>query len=264
MKLQNRAIVTLTTDFGWSDGYAGIVKGVILSIARDAIIVDLTHDVPAWDIAAGAWVIGSAYQFFPPDSIHLVVIDPEVGAAQRGVILFGPSGTFVGPDNGVFSCLLEDNADWKAHALTQSNYWLSTVSGTFHARDIYGPVCGHIASGTKPHEIGEPVDLSSLIRIPMQSYHRNGKEIRGEVVYIDHFGNLITNIPGSYLTGASKCFLMDCAVGAVGKNYSAVSEGNVSIFCGSHGRVEIGVFKGRACDILKAQRGAQVRLEIKA
>ncbi len=258
-------IVTLTTDFGLSDGYVGVVKGVILGIARNAQIVDLTHDIPAWDIAAAAWNIQAAYKFFPSDAIHLVVIDPAVGSGnQQGLVLYGEGGIFVGPDNGVLSKLLEDDYDWKARVLNQSGYWLATVSNTFHARDIYGSVCGHLAAGVSPTEIGEPVALADLKKLPATHFHSQKNEVEGEIVYVDRFGNLITNIPGSFVDRISTCQVNGKACATIGKTYSTAAVGAPCVFCGSHGFVEIGVFQGRASQHFGVERGGRVRLELKS
>jgi len=257
-------IVTLTTDFGLSDGYVGVVKGVILGIARNAQIVDLTHDIPPWDIAAAAWNIQAAYKFFPSDAIHLVVIDPAVGSDQRGLVLSGEGGTFVGPDNGVLSRLLDDDYDWKARVLNQSGYWLATVSNTFHARDIYGSVCGHLAAGINASEIGDPVALQDIKKLPATHFHVEKNVVEGEIVYIDRFGNLITNIPGSFADRIATCDVNDKDCMTVGKTYSTARKGAPCVFCGSHGFVEIGVFQGNASAYFGAERGAPVRLELKS
>jgi S-adenosylmethionine hydrolase len=221
-------IITLTTDFGLRDAYVGAVKGVILGICRGATIVDVTHQVPGQDVAHGAFVIDSAYRSYPGDAVHLCVVDPGVGTARRAVALITPRGRFVAPDNGVLTRILlslaeETSGDisnpspgnvghgdarlgnpgpgflpvpvgCQAYVLENPKYWRSPVSNTFHGRDVFAPVAAHLAMGVQPTSLGPETD--ALVALPQTEPERTPDSIAGEIVYIDSFGNLLTNISG--------------------------------------------------------------------
>jgi hypothetical protein len=256
--------ITFTTDFGTSDGYVGIVKAVMLSINDFARVVDITHDVPSWDIAAGAWVIWNAHRFFPAGTIHLCVVDPAVGnQAQRGIAISNGEHTFVGPDNGLFSLLISDSDSdrWRCHHLVNEKYWRASVSSTFHTRDIYGPVSAHLAAGISLAELGPEVSLDGLTRLRLTAFEADGTACRGAVVYIDKYGNLITNIPAQSVAQGARCYLGETLVASVTTTYSSARKGEPAAFVGSHGYLEIGAYQSRAVDVCGAGVGSAVRLE---
>lgn len=181
----------LVTDFGLEDPYVGIMKGVIHSICPGAQIIDLHHTVSQGDIQRGAITLHQSHEYFPVNTVFVVVIDPGVGT-QRDIIILKEGGRyFVGPDNGVFSYILSDNSFyWKAD---NPNYYLTNISQTFHGRDIFAPIGAHLMNGVDPEEIGNPIDKIQKIPYPYLVINSPG-EIRGEVLYSDRFGNLITSI----------------------------------------------------------------------
>ncbi len=219
----NPPIITLTTDFGLRDAYVGAVKGVILGICRGATIVDITHQVPAQDVAHGAFVIDAAYRSYPDDTVHLCVIDPGVGTGRRAVALITPRGSFVAPDNGVLTRIVLSLAEGtsvdlsspvpgnggpgnvgpgslpvpagcQAYLLEDAKYWCSPVSNTFHGRDVFAPVAAYLATGVKPASLGPETDV--LVALPQSIPEVSSHSVNGEIVYIDSFGNLGTNISG--------------------------------------------------------------------
>lgn len=261
----DRRIITLTTDFGLSDGFVGIVKGVILSLAPDVSIVDITHDVKAFDISSGAWVIQNARSFFPEDAIHVVIVDPGVGSQRRCLALATHHGVYLAPDNGVLSSIATDEsaAGITITHLNKPQYWRETVSSTFQARDIFAPVAARIASGMSPQEMGDQVKIDSIVLLDSKAPRSGGSFSEGEVVYVDRFGNLITNISAtlSALTDAT-CLLNGRPVGKAVKSYFQVAEGEVAVVAGSHGFIEIAVNQGNAAAVLAAGVGSSVRLQV--
>ena len=195
--LSQRPVLAFLTDFGSTDGYAGIMKGVVLTITSDVHLVDLSHEVPPQQVAAGAWVLSTCYHYFPPGTIFVCVVDPGVGSARRPIALHAGNWFFVGPDNGLFSYVLADQPVHEAVVLANSAYHLPQVSTTFHGRDVFSPVAAHLASGVSLSAFGPRVEASSLQRLDTGlPIHENG-QITAHIVHIDHFGNLITNIPFS-------------------------------------------------------------------
>lgn len=183
-------IITLTTDFGTRDGFVGIMKGVILSIAPEVRIVDIGHWVKPQDVLEGQFLLIRAVTYFPKGTIHVAVIDPDVGTARRPIAVERDEMILVGPDNGLFTPWLDGAA---VYHLTNSRYFLDKPSATFHGRDIFAPVAAHLAGGVPPAEMGERIDDPVRLEIPKPKIKKG--TIRGEVIHIDYFGNLITNIP---------------------------------------------------------------------
>ncbi|HEU5367168.1 MAG TPA: SAM-dependent chlorinase/fluorinase, partial [Ktedonobacterales bacterium] len=216
-------LITLTTDFGQTDGYVGTMKGVILSRAPHTHIIDLSHEIAPQDIAAGAFVLYRAYRYFPPDTIHVAVVDPGVGTARRALLLVTDQGRFIGPDNGLFSYVLREAialaAGWSgtpanvpavwhpdfdvdaaltvtpgeylpaAYVLSNPSYWLEGPGATFQGRDLFAPVAGHLAGGIDAADLGQPVALEELTRLPTPAVLRSPGVIEGRVISADHFGN---------------------------------------------------------------------------
>jgi len=189
-------LITLTTDFGTSEGYHGVMKGVIYNIAPMVKIVDLTHAIPAQDLYAAAFILEINVLYFPEDSIHVVVVDPGVGTERRAIAGRIGDQYFVAPDNGVLTRVLlrAEREDRKTTFVTldRPSYWLEDVSSTFHGRDIFAPVGAHLANGERLEAMGTP--LNELVHLPISYPVRNAEGVSGEVIYIDHFGNAITNI----------------------------------------------------------------------
>lgn len=257
--------ITLTTDFGMSDGYVGIVKGVILSINPHVSLIDCSHDIASWDIAAAAWVLWNTHRFFAPGTIHLCVVDPAVGSqTQRGVAIVKDDAIFVGPDNGIFSHVMQMPASIRqCYQLIDSTYWRQDVSSTFHTRDIYGPVCAHLSKGVPIADFGPEIPAETIKRIDLPEFSQSGTGQHGCIVYIDKFGNLISNIPGDTVKKGQTCFIDDKAAGTIGTTYADARKGQPAVFVGSHGFVEIGAYQDSAQAIFAAKVGATVRAELK-
>jgi len=247
-----------------SDGYVGIVKGVILSINPNVTLVDISHDIRSWEIEAAAWVIWNAQRFFAPGAIHLCVVDPAVGSkTQRGVAIANDNATFVGPDNGIFSHMIRQQANWKCYELTNRQYWRDDISTTFHTRDIYGPVCAHLAKGVPLSALGPEIEPGSIKQTAPPQFNRSGNALNGCIVYVDKFGNLISNVPGNAVEKGQSCYLDGRLVGVVSETYASAQKGRTAVFIGSHGFVEIGAYQASAQSIFGAATGAIVRLEPK-
>jgi len=244
------AIITLTTDFGTSDGYVGAMKGVIARIAgsRPApAVVDLAHDIPPGDIAHAAWVVATSTIEFPHGSIHVVVVDPGVGGARRGVVLRARGRWYVGPDNGVFAYVAERASE--AYAIENERFRAEHVSRTFHGRDVFARTAAAIASGEDPATAGPRIELAG--RLPW-----GPRELRtGRVVHIDRFGNLISDLPEAE---AGPAIAIGGEVLPLVGTYEDVAPGELLAYVGSAGTVEIAVRDGRADRRLLLARGAAV------
>ena len=256
-------IITLTTDFGQADGYVGTMKGVILGIAPGTTIVDLSHEIAPQDIAAGAFVLARAYPYFPPATIHVAVIDPGVGSTRRPILLSTPRGLFVGPDNGLFSPVLAAEDAVETYHLDRPERWLPVVSTTFQGRDIFAPVAAHLAQGVPPAALGTPVPPAGLVRLLAPAPTVAGGEVRGQILYIDRFGNAITNIPAALLAGLGPAATLVVTAGGqeisgVQTTYAAGAPGALLALVGSAGLLEIAVRDGHAAHTLSCRVGDPV------
>lgn len=256
-----KAIVTLTTDFGSVDGYTGQLKGVLLQFAPRVTVVDISHEVKPGDIQAAAWIVSSAYSYFPSGTVHVAVVDPGVGSQRRAILLVCDAGAFVGPDNGIFSPVIEREQQLAAFDLNNPEYWLHPVSSTFHGRDIFAPVAGRLASGLAPEKLGTAIDVDTLSRLPDKTFSCGAGWVEGEVVYIDRFGNLITNIPAALAGQGDRCLIDGKQVARVATTYASGEPGQALAIAASHGRLEIAVGRGSAADLLGARIGSVVRVE---
>jgi S-adenosylmethionine hydrolase len=244
------AIITLTTDFGTADGYVGAMKGVIMRLAGShpaPAIVDLAHDIPPGDIPHAAWVVATSTIEFPLGSIHVVVVDPGVGGARRGVVVRARGRWYVGPDNGVFAYLTERTSE--AYAIENERFRAEHVSRTFHGRDVFARTAAAIASGEDPSTAGPLVALVG--RLPWGPRERAA----GRIVHIDRFGNLITDLPEAEAGAAVTIGGLTLPI--VG-TYEDVAPGELLAYIGSAGTVEIGVRDGRADRRIPAARGGDV------
>jgi len=185
-------IITLTTDFGESDPYVAMMKGVILSINRGARIVDITHQVPTGSIQEGGSIIKEAYKYFPAGTVHVGVIDPGVGGKRRPITVLAGNHFFIGPDNGLFSPIIETQRHTDVIHLKEKRYWMHKISSTFHGRDIFAPVAAHLSLGINPFLLGEKIDNATRLAYPLRS--KNKSDLVGEIIRVYHFGNIITNI----------------------------------------------------------------------
>jgi S-adenosylmethionine hydrolase len=256
-------LVTLTSDFGSADGYVGCMKGVILNIAPHAKIVDITHDLPPYDIRAAAWVLRTSHFYFPTDTLHLVVVDPGVGTSRRAILLLSELGIFIGPDNGVFSPVLSHGKKLAAYELTNKKLQLPETSSTFHGRDIFAPAAGHIVRGRNWADFGQELDITSLEKLPEPSLTSSATELKGEIVHIDRFGNLITNIPAGCLNAARAISVAGHSVGPLQSTYASAASGEPVALIGSHGFLEVGVRNGNAASFFSCETGKAVIVSLK-
>jgi S-adenosyl-L-methionine hydrolase (adenosine-forming) len=263
-----RPILALLTDFGTRDHYVGALKGAILSVAPDAQIVDVLHDVAAHDVEGGAFALGAAYPAFPGGTVFVAVVDPGVGSSRRGLAVEAGSYRFVGPDNGLMTEVLADHPTARVHALTNRRLWRPEVAATFHARDVFGPVAAHLALGAGLEEVGPPA--ADPVRLPLIPIRAVGTdEWEGAIVHVDRFGTLISNVSARALDDILSAAAVDgvgivVAVGGVVaplvRTYSDVPAGRPCALVGSSGRLELAVNRGNAAAVLGAARGARLRI----
>ena len=249
-------IITLTTDFGQRDHYVAMMKGVILSINRVARIVDITHQIAAGSIAEGASIIRDAHPFFPLGTVHVGVIDPGVGGPRRPIALVAQNQFFVGPDNGLFWPLIEAHGQFDVIHLTNNQYWMHEISATFHGRDIFAPVAAHLSQGVDPFLMGETIDDPMPLQVPLP--RMEGSALVGEIVRIDRFGNLITNITREHLAPFLESKDLTIRIGELVFNtlsttYSDVPEAQPLALIGSSNALEIAVNRGNAARDLSGE-----------
>jgi S-adenosylmethionine hydrolase len=334
-RLERPPVITITTDFGQYDGYVGTMKGVIYTLLPDAVVVDISHDVGPQQIHEGAFILYRAYRYFPASAIHVAVVDPGVGGSRRPIALVTPHGTFVGPDNGIFTYILraeqmpmhnpelvggpawaggmwsvapnwagdeptngykepaealgmeqehaEDGHEEQeavtaaglpsAYHLTNPDFWLPGVSHTFHGRDIFAPVAAHLASGANAERMGESISLDSLVMLPLNaprvSGSGRGTTVMGQVIHVDHFGNIITNLTDRLLepllrdaTSAPVVEVGGHNIFGLASTYSEVREGQPVALIGSEGLLEVSIRNASAAHRMKIRIGDPVRLII--
>lgn len=257
---QNK-IVTLLTDFGLRDIYVAVMKGVIAQINPTLNVIDLTHEIPPQSIAAGRFCLMSAYSYFPKGTVHIAVVDPGVGSSRRGIAIAFADGFLVGPDNGLFSGILNENPAIAAVELTNPQYWRTpTPSNTFHGRDIFAPVGAYLASGVPLAELGTAIDPATLVEFPINKCTETEDGLVGVIQYIDRFGNLITNIPGNLVQGKNWFIqISDCTISG-NTTYSDSEIGSLLALVASHSWVEIAVNNGNAQSILQVDWGSEVKV----
>ncbi len=257
--MTRRPLVTLLTDFGLTDPFVGIVKGVILGINPEVECVDLTHEIPPQDILAGALALEAAVPYFPRGTIHLAVVDPGVGGERRPLAVEAGGQVFVGPDNGLFT-FLWNRPGARAVACSNPAYHLPSVSQTFHARDLFAPVVAHISLGVPLSRLGPPVE--DPVKLPWPRPRQNGNAESGEILHVDRFGNLLTNLtlPESLEGTEVHIEIAGVEISGLSPYYGAGRPGEVGAIVGSTGRIEIFVNGGNARERLGVGRGARVRM----
>lgn len=236
------------------------MKGVLLSMGpSDLQLIDISHTIPANDIMAASWTVREAIRTFPADTVHLVVVDPGVGTDRDAVIVRWNQQWFVGPDNGLFSLMTEQDGV-EAWALNQPSFWLEDVSATFHGRDVFAPVAAHLANGVKPEKMGKPDHTLLTWRWVEPILDPDG--IRGWVAHIDRFGNLISNIPGSWMEdrreGSFKIYVGNTIIDAIHPTFGSVEEGDEVAYIGSSGMLEVAINQGHAGELLGVPKGSQL------
>lgn len=260
-------IITLTTDFGTNDHFVGAMKGVILEIAPEAQIIDISHAVQAFDILDGALTISQAYSYFPSGTVHMVIVDPGVGTARRPIILTSDRHMFVAPDNGVLSLVYGREERLSVRHVTAAHYFLQPLSNTFHARDVFSPVAANLAKGVPADRFGE--EITDYVRFGApRPKPVDERTLRGVVLKVDRFGNLVTNITpkdAPQLFGATPA-AFKIAVGTKAQatrictNYAEGAPGEVFGILGSMGFLEVAANRGSASQLMGAGKGSEVNV----
>ncbi|HYC24313.1 MAG TPA: SAM-dependent chlorinase/fluorinase [Candidatus Bathyarchaeia archaeon] len=262
-----RSIVTLTTDFGDADGFVGTMKGVILTIARrasiDVELVDLAHAISPGDVRHAALVLAAAAPYFPPATIHLVVVDPGVGTSRAAIAIATEHGFLVGPDNGVLSLAAGPAGKRRVHRLESAQHRLDPTSDTFHGRDVFAPAAAHLACGVAIEALGPPHPAPIELALPRPAV--GADRITGEVIYVDRFGNLTTNVDRALLArffaGAVSVTIAGTRIDSVSRAYGVTPAAPLVAVVNSWGWLEVACPGGSAAARLGAGRGTEVVLE---
>ncbi len=263
-KLVTNAIITLTTDYGTDDHLVGTLKGVILKINPEVTIVDITHHVTPFDLLDGALAIGAAYAYFPPKTIHVVIVDPGVGTERRPLLVSGQTQYFIAPDNGVLSLVYERETNVVVRHANAEHYFLQPLSKTFHGRDVFAPVAAWLSKGWQTASMGDEIHDYKRLAIPKPKPGEAG--VKGLVLKIDSFGNLVTNFRVEDLSaeaqngGGLKMQVGPHAVSRLVDTFARGNAGEPVAYIGSSGYLEIAINKGNASRTLSVGRGAAVLL----
>ncbi len=256
-------IITLLSDFGLEDGYVAAMKGVIASIAAEARLVDVTHLVPPQDVAFARFRLLTVAPFFPVGTVHLAVVDPEVGTARRAVGIQSTSGSFfVGPDNGILSGAMETDPPVAAVELGEPRFWrTSSPSATFHGRDIFAPVAAHLARGVALESLGPTISPAELVKLELPDCEMIPGGAQGAVQAVDRFGNLISNVSGALVPNHGVWSASVAGRSVTGhRTYADVAPNEALALVGSHGFVEIAVHRGDARRTLGVRFGDRVQV----
>ena len=266
--MAHRPIITLTTDFGLNDHFIGTIKGVILSIVPNVDIVDICHSVQAFDVLDGALTIAQSYSYFPAGTVHMVVVDPGVGTARRPIMVTSERHHFVAPDNGVLSLVYGREERLRIRHVTADHYYLQPVSNTFHGRDIFAPVTAWLAKGVDPEKFGD--EISDFVRFNAPKPKSvDGTTVRGVVLKVDRFGNLVTNItpqdvPALFASEPArfKILVGQHEITEIHSNYSEGAPGEVFGIVGSMGYLEIAANRGSAAKVVATGKGSEVTISV--
>lgn len=257
-------IITLLTDFGLNDTFVGVMKGVIWSIAPDVRIVDLTHGIPPQNVMEAALAIKDAAPYFPTGTIHVCVVDPGVGTSRRPMLALMGGQYFVGPDNGLFGLLMDRTEEYTTPpvyiSLNKPRFWLPQVSNSFHGRDIFAPVAAHLASGVPFEEMGDPFDNPMRLSIPNPQKTKQGW--KGQVLRVDHFGNLVTNLTYIELHGRDGVMLTvkGKTLHGLSVTFGDRAPGELIAMLDSSGYLAVSLVNGSASAFLNARSGEPVTL----
>ncbi len=257
-------IVTFTTDFGLDDAFVGIMHGVVLNIHPETRIVDICHSVASYDVVDGAWTIAQAYRFFPPRTAHVIVVDPGVGSERRPILAETENYVFVAPDNGALSMIEAREPKFTVRHITADRYFLQPVSQTFHGRDIFAAVAGWLSKGIDPADFGP--EITDYLRLPLPAVERIGdNSLRGTVLKVDKFGNLITNIgeqdaPELFAATAAPISILISGqtITRLCQSYAEGADGECFGIIGSSGYLEIALRQASAAQRLSAKVGSPV------
>ena len=261
--MQVSGIITFTTDFGTSDPYAGVMKGIALGANPGARLIDITHEIPAHDILHAAFTLEWTYFHFPPGTIHVAVIDPGVGGGRKNIAVLTENYIFVGPDNGVFTQVLAKEPPREIRMIKNPPFVLSQISGTFHGRDVFAPCAGHLSAGKPFEEIGLLVKRIKKLDYPRPTREKN--LLKGEVVSIDSFGNMITNISEKVFREFIGKHKFEIYFGAerfarIMRHYNDVNQGLPLVLFGSSCYMEISMNEGNAAEYFMSSVGSPVTI----
>jgi len=237
-------LVTLTTDFGNGSSYVAAMKGALLAVNPSARLVDLTHDLPPQDLVATSYFLADTLPYFPAGTVHVVVVDPGVGTERSLLCVEWRAQCLLLPDNGCWTSLIDDGDQPLVHRLSESRYWRLDVSATFHGRDILAPVAGHLTRGVAPTALGPPVTSWQRLNLPRPTQTPTG--VRGEVVVVDRFGTLISNLPASEIRSGARVTLPGGTALQLVRTYGDAEPGTLVALIGSSGRLEVAVVNGSA------------------
>ncbi|MBP3191515.1 SAM hydrolase/SAM-dependent halogenase family protein [Natronogracilivirga saccharolytica] len=260
-------IITLTTDFGSRDYYVSAMKAVILGISPNVRLVDISHDIPPQDVMAAAWILKNTAFLYPPGTVHLAVVDPGVGSMRKPLLVKIRDQFFVGPDNGLFSLVMEDETS-EVIELDNRSYWRDAISATFHGRDIFAPVAAWLCEQDPEEGIGKfGTELTELTRYKWAKPISDEEGIQGWIVHIDRYGNLITNIPDTLIKEKNirsnvKIYAGNTILKKISRSYTDVPDGEAIALIGSSGMLEIAINKGSAEQMLGIEKGAPVSLVV--
>lgn len=257
-------LITLTTDFGLSDHYVGVMKGVILSICPRAQIVDISHGVRAYEIPEAAFTIWQSYRYFPRGTVHVLVVDPGVGTARRPILAQAAGQYFVAPDNGVLS-MVYNRETHKVRAISNTRYFLQPVSHTFHGRDVFAPAAAHLAAGIAPARFGKLIQ--DYLRLDFDKPARTGRRTwTGTILKVDRFGNIVTNFSVEDFPDLDKREFEVAAgprrIRVLAPHYAACGRGEPFLIVGSAGHYEISVSQESAAKLLGCAAGAPLELAL--
>jgi S-adenosylmethionine hydrolase len=255
-----KTVITLLTDFGTADYFVGAVKGAILSVNPQAVIVDITHEIPPQDIAAGAFTLLAAYKTFPARTIHVAVVDPGVGSTRRPIILSANEQFFVGPDNGLFSYIYDREPSHRVFHVTAEKYFRPEPSSTFHGRDIFAPVAAALSNGVKPREFGPMISDAVRLPVALETEMRENGDVHARIIHIDRFGNCVTNITRDLVKAGVSLRVNRKTIKEFRTFYGEDSTNTPFAIWGSAGFLEISVNGGSAAEVLRVKRNDTVVL----
>lgn len=250
MAEKRSGIITLTTDFGLQDYYVGAIKGVIYQIYPEAKIVDITHEIPPQDIIRASFVLREIWRVYPPGTVHVAVVDPTVGSGRRIILADFAGQYFLVPDNGILTMIYRISPPQKIHVVANSDLFCKPVSNTFHGRDIFAPVAAHIARGLAIEHVGPPTSVIALLEFPSVAIEPKG--LVGSIIYVDRFGNLMSNISADILDRSGldyrkiKVYIDGNLIGSLRKTFSDVGPSEPVAYINSAGFLEIAINYGRA------------------
>lgn len=250
----------MLTDFGTKDYFVGAMKGVILSINPNVQIVDITHEIEAQNINAAKFTLQACYKNFPEKTIFVAVVDPGVGSNRRAILVETDEYFFVAPDNGLLSFIFNETVNFKVYELTNEKFFAENISRTFHGRDVFAPVAAHLSNGINPFEFG--VQIDEFIRLnETKPFENESGEIVGEIIHIDKFGNLITNLTKENLPEKFVLEINDVKIEKLNEYFAEAEKGEILMIFGSAGFLEIAAFQSSAQKLLNSKAGNLVKVE---